>query len=288
MRQDLNHERSLSASYVPRVVGFFSACIGVAGAQAPGDDRAFPILAPGPGSYAFDATFFSVANLPISCNDAQSDPRDVWFLYTSTSTGTAVVSVCPNSYFAPGGSIAPNVNYLEVRGPGPNFGILGCSNGAPECGGFAAEVAFPVVVGFTYEIVMGSMYSGPPVVGTLAIAETVAVELAQPLGPGSFRLRSYGLTPGADLYHVLGLDCAYPGELGPYFGLVAADPLALIAQTALPVGTEPFRVVATGPQYDFGPFTGFNAFAGLVVQAIVFEATPAGGRLSPPAWLLVQ
>ena len=279
--------KPLQTRRASRVALVLSACLGAATAQAPGDDSAFPILAPGPGTYAFDATFFNVPNWHIACNDMQFDAHDVWFLYTATSTGTAVVSVCPNSLYAPGGSIAPNVNYLEVTGPGPYFPTL-CSNGAPACGGYAAEVDFPVVAGVSYAIVLGSMYSGPPVVGTLAIAETVAVELGQPLGPGSFLLRSYGLTAGADLYHVVSLDCAFPGELGPYFGLVAADPFALVAQTALPLGTEPFRVAAPGVQYVFGPFTGFDAFAGLVVQAIVFEATSAGGRLSPPAWLLVQ
>lgn len=259
-----------------------------AGAQAPGDDRAAPILASGPGVYAFDATAFSVPNGALVCNDAQADPRDVWFRYVAAATGAAVVSVCSGSYLAPGGVIVPNVNYLEAVGPGPTFANLGCSNGADACGGFAAEVAFPVVAGVAYEIALGSMFSGPSVVGALAIAETPAVELSQPLGPGSFRLRSYGLLPGADLFHVLSLDCAYPGQLGPYFGLVAADPFALVAQTALPLGVEPFRVVATGSQYDFGPFVGFGGFAGVVVQAIVFEATATGGRLSPPAWLLVQ
>jgi hypothetical protein len=258
--------------------------VAFAGAQAPGDDRAAPILAPGPGVYAFDATAFTTPNGALLCNDLQADPRDVWFLYTAGSTGAAVVSVCSGSYLAPGGAVLPEVNYLGATGPG----VSECSNGALACGGFAAEVAFPVVAGAAYEIVLGSMYSGPPVVGALAIAETPAVELSQPLGPGSFRLRSYGLLPGADLYHVLSLDCAYPGQLGPYFGLFAADPFALVAQTTLPLGVEPFRVVATGSQYDFGPFVGFGGFAGVVVQAVVFESTPAGGRLSPPAWLLVQ
>ncbi|HYC78667.1 MAG TPA: hypothetical protein VEI02_13660 [Planctomycetota bacterium] len=71
---------------------------------------------------------------------------------------------------------------------------------------------------------------------------------------GGVTLTANGLLPGRTYVNVFSVEGATqsPG-VGPWAGLYASDPLSLLAQVALPIGTEPFSLVASSASYAFGP-----------------------------------
>jgi hypothetical protein len=78
---------------------------------------------------------------------------DLWYAYTATATGNAVVDTC-----APGGTIFDTVitAYDAALGcPTPGSPFLGCNDQA--CGGRSLLI-LPVVVGQTYLIQVGGWF----------------------------------------------------------------------------------------------------------------------------------
>lgn len=95
--------------------------------------------------------------------------------------------------------------------------------------------------------------------------------------PGSVTFRLEGTTAGLSYVNVFGIEGgSEPVGLGPWAGLYGNDPSSVLLQLALPPGTEPFSVVATGADYEFGPVT---LPLGLSLEVVSAFASPTGTPL---------
>jgi len=86
-----------------------------------------------------------------------------------------VVSNCPGSFNAPGGSASPTDTYIaawDATTCPPSF-ILARADGSSNCGFAQSEVAFPATAGTTYYIQVGTWGFPSPNVGALSIAEVM-------------------------------------------------------------------------------------------------------------------
>jgi hypothetical protein len=146
------------------------------GVLSTGDDcTVADTTAVGPGVYAYNSTGFLIAGPASGCSTG-ADVNDYWFAYTATQTGLAVVSNCPGSTAAPGGSAVGNTNTAISAWDGtacPPTTELICSDGAPQCGVAQSEVAFPVVSGTTYYLQVQGWAPGTAISGAIAIVETL-------------------------------------------------------------------------------------------------------------------
>jgi hypothetical protein len=110
-------------------------------------------------------------------------------------------------------------------------------------------------------------------VNSSMIAEIIPgprLSLTQPGGPGTgVAVGNTYLSPGAEYFNVFSLEPA-PGGVGtgPYLGLYASDPSALLMQIMLPVGAAPFHFVAASPTASFGPYPGFT---GSTIEGVSFS-----------------
>ena len=112
--------------------------------------------------------------------------------------------------------------------------------------------------------------------------------LTQPAGPGTgIFITDTALVAGHDYVNVFSLEACLgaPGS-GPWFGLCASDPLFLLWQIGLPVGSVPFHFMAGSTSAVFGPYA---LPPGIALDGLAVDLT--GGTISgvsPVARLLVQ
>jgi hypothetical protein len=98
-----------------------------------------------------------------------------------------------------------------------------------------------------------------------------AARLEQPAAGAGVSLACTGWTGGRDYLNVFSAEPGGAAGAGPYFGLWASDPTPLVAQVLVPAGFEPFRPIATGGSYAFGPVA---LPVGLSLDVVTLDVTP--------------
>ncbi|HYC78316.1 MAG TPA: hypothetical protein VEI02_11880, partial [Planctomycetota bacterium] len=139
----------------------------------PGDDPTVAVPASAGSVTPYNSAGFVAPGASASCAAiGQPDPFDFWFVYTATVTGIAVVSNCPSSAVAPGGSASPQDTYIAAWDGAifPPAVELACADGSPNCGVSESEVQFNVTAGNTYYIQVGTW--GFPAANSGAISIT--------------------------------------------------------------------------------------------------------------------
>ena len=128
-------------------------CIGTGPCQAAPNDDCVNAELVGEGNFAWDNTI-STLDGPIDCDDNMTN--DVWFLYTATADGTAVIQTCDG-----GGTNDDSVLivYDGLAGCPTGPGCIGsgdddCAN-IPGGAAFMSSVEIPVIAGESYYVQVG-------------------------------------------------------------------------------------------------------------------------------------
>ena len=124
--------------------------------------------------------------------------------------------------------------------------------------------------------------------GTTVTAAAPSLALTQPGGAGGpVSIDPSGLIAGHEYFIIFSFELCpgVPGS-GPYLGLCATDPAALVAQLGVPLGIPPFHFLATQTTASFGPYP---APPGLGIEALClhFQSGAITGA-SAVARLIVQ
>lgn len=145
----------------------------------------------GTGSFTVDTTA-STTGAPqgVGCVSAN---RDVWFSWTSPSSGSATIAMC-------GGTTADTVMTVW-NGPGCAGVVLACND--DSCG-LQSQVSFPASAGSTYMLQLGAFGAATTYTGTFSISISApppndACTAPQAIsGTGSFAFDTSGATTGIE------------------------------------------------------------------------------------------
>ena len=166
------------------------------------------------GANAFDTTGATDSDAPLdeSCHsEGQVQPRaDLWYSWTATATGEALVSTCGSASFD---------TWLVAYEVDCAGDIVGCNDESDLCPNFTSRMTFAATEGVTYLIRVGAWGFADTGSGTLTIAAPYlpadlnldglvnGADLALLLGswgaPGLTDLNGDGTTDGADLTFLL-------------------------------------------------------------------------------------
>ncbi len=155
------------------------------------DDCTAPDVITGPGPFPFDTTAAtqSPQGAGATCGAIYAD---VWYDWTASSTGTAVVSLC--------GTASNDSKIAAYAGAGcPSGASIACND--DSCG-LQSQISFPVTAGSTYALQIGAYSATSTGVGTFSI--TVAGSVTNDdcsaataiAGAGTFPFSNLGATTG--------------------------------------------------------------------------------------------
>ncbi|MCA9320513.1 MAG: hypothetical protein KDB53_07250, partial [Planctomycetes bacterium] len=88
-------------------------------------------------------------------------------------------------------------------------------------------------------------------------------------GAGSLTVDILATNPASELVTIFSVETPGSAGSGPYAGLFATDPSALVGQVNLPLGVEPFHVHASPGVRRLGPYSGLPT--GVTIDALTIE-----------------
>lgn len=143
------------------LVGFLSFLLAFhVGAQPANDDCSGP-TAIGEGTFSIDTTT-ATSDGPEPCAEIASD---IWFLYTPSCNGVAVLSTCDDADYDTALAVYPGTSPCP-----PDAGdAIACLDDTSGCAVFTTELMFDVELGSSYLIQVGG-WQGAQGIGTLTVA----------------------------------------------------------------------------------------------------------------------
>jgi hypothetical protein len=221
------------------------------------------ISLPGPGTYPFDTTNATTGSQHFSaCGDLF---KDVWFVYTATTTGTATITTC--GQIAPA-STSENTKLAVHTGVGcPGTMAVACDDDEPcnaNPSSQTSTASWATSCGQTYSIRLGNFSASDNILGTFTITETGAA-----CTPTSYCGGTNAFCPCGN-GGAAGSGCANSGNASGAklastgVNSVSADTLSLVGTGMLPGGPCIYFQGTIQTQLTFGD--GLRCVVGSVIR----------------------